>query len=231
MTRAMHDFSRYAIYYAPQPGPLAEFAAAWLGWDPARGALVPHPALPGLPRPVAEITEAPRKYGFHGTLKPPMRLTGSAEALQADLGALAARLAPVTLPGLALTRIGSFLALTPLGDATPLARLAAEVVEALDPHRAPPSDAELERRRRSRLSPAQEANLARWGYPYVMEEFKFHLTLTGKLAFGEAEQVAETLQPVLAPLLPQPFDICDLCLFGEAEDGRFHLVHRYALTG
>ncbi|MCT4373048.1 DUF1045 domain-containing protein, partial [Yangia mangrovi] len=127
----MQDYSRFAIYYAPQPGPLADFAAAWLGWDPARGLSVPHPALPGLPRAVAEITEAPRKYGFHGTLKPPMRLTGSAGALHADLGALAARLAPVTLSGLALTRIGSFLALTIEGDATPLARLAAEVVETL----------------------------------------------------------------------------------------------------
>ncbi|MBE9635314.1 DUF1045 domain-containing protein [Salipiger mangrovisoli] len=227
----MHDYSRYAIYVAPPPGPLAEFAAAWLGWDPARGAFVAHPPLPGLPRPIAEITETPRKYGFHGTLKPPMRLTGDIKALQADLAALAARLKPVTLSGLALTRIGSFLALTIEGDATPLARLAAEVVETLDPHRAPPSEAELERRRRARLSPAQEDNLARWGYPYVMAEFKFHLTLTGKLAFGEAEQVAEVLAPVLAPLLPQPFEVRDLCLFGEAEDGRFHLLHRYALTG
>lgn len=231
MKRAMQNYSRYAVYYAPRPGPLAEFAAAWLGWDPAGGSTVPHPQLQGLPRPVAEITETPRKYGFHGTLKPPMRLTGSVDALHEDLSALAARLAPVGLPGLALTRIGSFLALTIEGNAAPLARLAAEVVEALDPHRAPPSEAELERRRRARLSPAQEDNLARWGYPYVMAEFKFHLTLTGKLAFGEAEKVAEVLQPVLAPLLPQPFEVPDLCLFGEAEDGRFHLLHRYALTG
>ncbi|WP_353472673.1 DUF1045 domain-containing protein [Salipiger sp. H15] len=227
----MQDYSRYAIYYAPQPGPLADFAAAWLGWDPARGISVPHPALPGLPRPVSEITESPRKYGFHGTLKPPMRLAGGREALQGDLQALAARLAPVTLPGLALSRIGSFLALTIDGDAAPLARLAGEVVAALDAHRAPPSEAELARRRSARLSPAQEANLARWGYPYVMEEFKFHLTLSGKLAFGEAETVAEALRPALAPLLPQPFEIRELCLFGEAEDGRFHLIHRYALTG
>jgi hypothetical protein len=34
-----------------------------------------------------------------------------------------------------------------------------------------------------------------------------------------------------APVLPQPFRIEDLCLFGEDAGGRFHLLLRYALTG
>ncbi|APX25697.1 MAG: phosphonate metabolism protein [Rhodobacteraceae bacterium] len=227
----MTDYSRFAVYHAPAPGPLATFCAGWLGHDPVTGQTCPHPEIPGLPRPVDEITATPRKYGFHGTLKPPFRLTGPRGALEADLAALAARLSPVEMPGLSLTRLGSFLALTPEGDTAPLAQLAAQVVRSLDGHRQPPQPAELERRRQARLTPRQEENLLRWGYPYVMDDFRFHLTLTGKLSRAEAEQTAEALRPVLAPLLPRPFRVDALCLFGEAADGRFHQLARYPLGG
>ncbi|MDO6586619.1 DUF1045 domain-containing protein [Salipiger sp. 1_MG-2023] len=227
----MPEYTRFAVYYAPEPGPFADFCASWLGWDAARGMPAPHPQIAGLPRPVTEITATPRKYGFHGTLKPPFRLTGSRAALEQDLEALAARLGPAEMPGLTLARLGAFLALTPTGDTAPLARLAAETVRALDIHRAPPSEAELERRRNARLSPAQDANLARWGYPYVMDDFRFHLTLTGKLTPREATQTEVALRPLLTPLLPEPFRVDALCLFGEDRDGSFHLLHRYALSG
>ncbi|WP_412103273.1 DUF1045 domain-containing protein [Salipiger bermudensis] len=227
----MTHFSRYAVYYAPEPGPFAEFTARWLGWDAAAGTEREHPDVPGVPLPVAEITATPRKYGFHGTLKPPFRITGSRAALEADLAALAATLAPAEMPGLALTRLGSFVALTPEGDTAGLARIAAQTVRALDPHRAAPGEDELARRRKANLSPAQEKNLLRWGYPYVMEEFRFHLTLTGRLPRAQAEATMAALAPVLEPLAPRPFRVDALCLFGEDEAGRFHLLHRYALTG
>lgn len=229
----MWDFRRYAIYYAPEPGPLAGFGAAWLGWDPEAGAEAAHPQIAALPRPVAELTETPRKYGFHGTIKPPFRLAEgqSVEALHEAAQALCARLAPVTLEGLELSRLGAFLALTPKGDAGTLAALAAKVVQALDDFRAPPTEAEIARRNPGKLNPAQRALLEKWGYPYVLDEFRFHLTLTGKLDSTEAEAVEAALAPVVAPLLPVPFRVGSLCLFGEAEDGRFHLLHRYTLSG
>ena len=39
------------------------------------------------------------------------------------------------------------------------------------------------------------------------------------------------LQEHLSPVLPHPFVIEDLCLLGEEMDGRFHLLHRAALSG
>lgn len=223
---------RYAIYYAPEPGPLADLAAHWLGWDAAAGRALPHPDLAGLPRPVAEITETPRKYGFHGTIKPPFRLAPgqTAEALHRACADLATRLAPVTLDGLHLSQLGGFLALTPQGDARALADLAATVVRDLDAFRAPPTEAEIARRRPERLTARQRALLDQWGYPYVMEEFRFHLTLTGDLGTPEASAVAAALRPHLAPHLPRPFVIRDLCLFGEATDGMFRILHRYTLS-
>jgi putative phosphonate metabolism protein len=229
----MTGYERYALYWAPDPGPLADFTARWLGWDAARGCAVVHPDLPGLPLTVAEITATPRIYGFHGTVKPPFRLAPGTDAagLHRAAAALCARLAPVTLPGLGLHRLGGFVALTPEGDATPLAALAAEAVAVLDPFRAPPTAAEIARRRPDRLTDRQRAHLARWGYPYVMEDFQFHLTLSGDLPEPAAQAVAAALAPVLAPMLPRPFRVDSLCLFGQAGDGMFRLLHRYTLSG
>lgn len=229
----MEQFHRYAVYYAPDRGPFARFAAEWLGWCPLSGIEKPHPDVAGLPRPVEEITRMPRKYGFHGTIKPPFRLAdgSSPEALQDDLSSLARRLAPVRMEGLALKRLGGFVALVPEGDTSALAHLAGEVVEALDRHRAPAPASEIQRRRAAGLTPRQDELLMRWGYPYVMDEFRFHLTLTGKLTPDEAARTMAALDPHLTPLLPRPFALRDLCLFGEDETGRFQLIQRYALTG
>lgn len=227
----MDNFKRFAVYYAPPEGAFGTFCNHWLGWDAAAGAPVAHPEIDGMSLPIAEITETPRKYGFHGTVKPPFKLTGTADALLADLRGLCTRLAPVACDGLELAQLGRFLAFTVLGDTAELANLAAEVVKGLDPHRAPASQAERDRRRANGLTPRQEELLETWGYPYVMDEFKFHLTMSGRLTKTEARAVKDVLTPHVAPLLPAPFVISDLCLFGEAEDGRFHLITRVPLTG
>ena len=102
---------------------------------------------------------------------------------------------------------------------------------ALDALRAPLTPAEIAKRRPERLNPRQRELLAAWGYPYVIEEFRFHLTLSDDLPEAEAEDLAAVLGPWLAPDLPRPFGITDLCLFGEDQAGRFHLLERHALTG
>ena len=223
-------FDRYAIYYTPK-GALAEAGAAWLGWDLARGRAVAHPEVRGLD--VAALTETPRKYGLHATIKPPFVLAegASADGVLTEFKTLCKRLAPVTLDGLALTPLGRFLALTPAGDTAALNAMAAEVVRGLDTFRAPPTEAELARRRQANLTPEQEANLSQWGYPYVMEAFRFHITLTGKLPKGDLPQVTAALAPYITPHLPQPFVLDSLTLVGQAPDGMFHEVHRAALSG
>lgn len=226
----MTRFQRYAIYVMPD-GPLADFGAAWLGWDALAGRAVDHPAVDALPRPLAEITASPRKYGLHATIKPPFRLAEGTTlaALMADLAALCDRLDPVTLDGLTLARLGGFMALVPEGETTVLNTFAAEVVTALDRHRAPLTEADLARRRTASLTPAQDAHLTRWGYPYLLDQFRFHITLTGNLPRAEAEAVATVLETRLPPLLPRPFPVQSLCLMGEDAEGLFHLIHRYTL--
>jgi putative phosphonate metabolism protein len=228
----MEGFRRYAIYAAPE-GDLWDWASRWLGWDALRGSGVPHPEVSGLPRPLADLTETPRKYGFHATVKPPFRLAEGATVADLDwaAGALCLRLAPAAAPGLRLARLGGFVALVPDGDDGAINALAAQVVAALDAFRAPPDAAEIARRNPDRLTGRQRAHLARWGYPYVMEDFRLHYTLSGDLPPDEAAATEAALAPLVAPLLPRPLVIDSLCLFGEAQDGRFHLLHRYTLSG
>ncbi|WP_407495490.1 DUF1045 domain-containing protein [Pseudooceanicola sp. MF1-13] len=224
------NYSRYAIYYVPAPGPLMGFTARWLGWDVLTGSPAAHPDLPV---DVAAITATPRKYGFHGTIKPPFHLAEGSEAgaLLDAARLLCATLPPVTLEGLELSRIGRFIALTPVGDTDALATLAATCVRNLDRFRAPPSEAELARRRQANLSPRQETLLDAWGYPYVMEEFRFHMTLSGRLNSEKVGEVIEVLRPELSPWLGKPYRIDALALVGERTDKHFELIDYLPLGG
>lgn len=226
----MDQIKRYAVYYAPRPGAFAAQAAEWLGWSAETGQPLPQPQLPGIADPAA-ITEGARRYGFHGTLRAPFRLAEGVTALHLmeAMATLSRRLAPVVCEGLRLEMMDGFLALTPEGCEAALLALGAAVVEATDPLRAPLTGAEIARRRPETLSSRQRALLERWGYPFVMEEFRFHLTLTDRLV--DPALVAAVLEPHFAPVLPRPFVIEDLCLFGEDGAGQFHLLHRHALTG
>lgn len=223
---------RYAIYAAPAPGPLAKAAAAWLGWDPEAGRTAPHSDLPGLRWPLAELTAAARKYGFHGTLKAPFRLAEgvTADDLAEAVAALAHQLAPIALP-LTIAPLGDFLALRPEAPVPALDELAAEVVMALDRLRAPMTEAERAKRRPETLSAVQRDYLERYGYPYVLDQFRFHMTLTGPLARTDLVLICAAAEAYFGPHLPRPWRLEHLCLFGEDATGRFHLVHRYALTG
>ncbi|KQI73666.1 phosphonate metabolism protein [Loktanella sp. 5RATIMAR09] len=222
------SYSRFAVYYVPPAGPLAGFGASWLGWDVVHGQPARQPDLPDL----HDITMTPRKYGFHGTLKPPFKLRDgrTVAALEKAVAELAASLAPAICDGLALTTLGRFLALTPYGDTEALQRVATACVSALDGFRAPASDTELARRRKSGLTARQDALLAQWGYPYVMEEFRFHLTLSGQLPEPEITAWSDTVRKVL-PALPAPFILDQIALCGEREDGHFEMLHRYTLAG
>ncbi len=214
---------RYAVYFAPRPGEFADRAAGWLsgGVD-----------LPGLPRPAAEITGDPRRYGFHGTLRAPFRPAEGVDQrrIGGTVAELARRLAPVSCEGLRLENLHGFLALTPVGCEAAMLEFGAMVVEGTDTLRAPLTEAEIARRRPESLTSRQRALLQVWGYPHVMEEFRFHLTLTDRLPEAEVAPVMAALDGYFTPVLPRPFLIEDLCLFGE-DDAGFHLLHRYALTG
>jgi len=126
----MDQMKRFAIYFAPRDGAFADAAAHWLGWDARTGESVAQPDVPGM----ADLTAAPRRYGFHGTIKPPFRLADGTTpvALGEAVATLAASLRTVSVEALAMVRLEGFLALIPQGDTAALADLAARVVLGLE---------------------------------------------------------------------------------------------------
>ena len=229
---------RYALYYAPPPGTaLAGFGARWLGRDP-HGA--DSPALPELARVTADAwrraVAAPRRYGFHATLKAPFRLAEGRDE-QSLLDALEdfcrAR-NPTPVGKLALRVLAGFLVLAPMeaGEPGPVAELAADCVRAFDCFRAPPTAAEIARRTPERLTAAQNAKLERWGYLYVEEEYRFHLTLTDRLDEGDLAKFAGEIARMVLPAVAEPIVIEEICLFGQPTPGAdFRVLGRLGFGG
>jgi putative phosphonate metabolism protein len=227
----MADTARIAVYFAPPAAdPLAAAGATWLGRDPEADAPVPQPDLPG----IAEATAEPRVYGFHATLKPPIRLAADRSWTQLLNAAteLAGRIAPFALPQLAVMDLRGFLALRETAPCPPLQALADACVADLDPFRAPPSQEELTRRRRAGLTAEQDAMLERWGYPYVFGTWFFHMTLTRRLNDAEKSVFLPAAQAHFAQALAAPHHVTDLCLFTQRNSGEpFVIAERLPLLG
>ena len=212
---------RFAVYWAPPPGSeLAQFGNRWLGRDAETGE-PPGPACADRPMGHDQAVADARRYGFHATLKPPFRLRDGVrtEEVAHAVQALAARLSPIEALRLDLASLDGFLALTPLMEHAELAELARRCVEDLDWLRAPADAGELARRRAAGLTPRQDALLLRWGYPYVMEEFRFHMTLTRRLAPQESMSLREALKPLAERACQAPIRLDSICLFVQTEPG------------
>ena len=232
----MTSGGRLAIYWTPDPdSALGRFGASWLGREIVGGAMLPQPVLPGLAAAEQQaITRHPRAYGFHATLKPPFALApgrSRAELLEAINHFVGWR-AAFDAPALMLKSISGFLALVPSAHSPELQQLAADCVSNFDAFRAPAPPEETAQRRAAGLTPAQDAHLLRWGYPYVMDEYRFHLTLTDYLSEAQRDLVLPALAPLTAPHCVAPLRIDVLALFEQADRAApFRLIGRYPLQG
>jgi hypothetical protein len=217
--------TRVAVYYAPATSdPLWTAGNIWLGRDPQSGRRIPGP--------YDAITEEPRLYGFHATLKPPMRPVHSWSALMEDATALAARIAPFDLPPLAVMDLGGFLALRETAPCPALHALADACVVDLDPHRTPPDAAELAKRRRGGLPPEQDAMLVDWGYPHVLTTWRFHMTLTRRLTADERAELQPVAESHFAASLAIARRVEEICLYTQLAPGSpFLLAERLPLNG
>lgn len=222
---------RVGVYYAPEiDDPLFAAGATWLGRDPESGAPASQPDIPA----IAEVTAEPRQYGFHATLKPPMRLVpGVRFDAVADAAAdLAASIAPFDLPTLEVADLHGFLALRETTPCVALQALADLCIAGLDGFRATPDEAELARRRRAGLTAAQDALLRRWGYPYVFGAWFFHMTLTRRLRAEERALYKPAAEHHLARALRELRRVGAICLFTQAAPDRpFLLAKRLPLRG
>jgi hypothetical protein len=221
--------ARVALYYAPTPEDPLWFAGnSWLGRDPKTGAAPPQPDLPD----IATITADARLYGFHATLKPPMRLReGSTwDELLACTAEIADGIPRFELPPLAVADLCGFLALRETLPCPALRALADACVAGADEFRAPLAAEELARRLRNGLSPEGRAMLLRWGYPDVFDTWVFHMTLTRRLTAAERSIYQGAAEAHFAPVLGLSRRVSDICLFVQPAPGTpFTIGARLAL--
>jgi putative phosphonate metabolism protein len=194
----LEEAPRYAVYYVPAAdSDLYRFGSAILEYDCYTGKDLPPPDHMGIdPACWRKLTDEPRRYGFHATLKAPFRLAPSrteaemANALS-DFASLAQPIARIT-PDVRI--LGGFMAIVPREPSPALTALADRCTMAFDGFRAPMSAGERDRRIASGLSESQIRNLDRWGYPYLFDDFRFHMTLTGKVPVELRDDVLAVLR-------------------------------------
>jgi putative phosphonate metabolism protein len=231
---AMGNYPRYAIYYAPAPGSVLDrFGADLLGYDAFRGDDLPFPGDVTLARPDwRDLTQDPRKYGFHATLKAPMALApGRTEAELAaacESFAATARSIPAIEP--VVDSISGFIAVMPAKPSAELLQFVGDVTHEFDSFRAPLTAGDRARRNPAKLTPRQCEYLDRWGYPYVMEEFRFHMTLTGRLDEARREPVMAMLRDRFSAIGLKTLAIDRIALFRQDHaDARFRIIQHCAV--
>ncbi len=210
---------RYAIYYAPAPDSLLHrLGSSWLGRDAYTGQKLEQPDISG----IKAITAEAARYGLHATLKAPFRLKEDVQAsiLQEAVASLCLIQPSVKVSNLLLTAENGFLALVPHKTQVPLYHLAENCVRDLDQFRAPLTSTEIARRQNGGLTPNQNQNLLTYGYPYVLDEFKFHITLTNQLPVEKIEWLMSRAQHYFAPVIGQSLTIDSLSIFEEIESSK-----------
>ena len=226
---------RFAIYFAPaEQDALWGLGASWLGRDARSGYAVTRPELLGISSErLAELTGAPSFYGFHATLKAPFCLKKglSLGALEERCGRVASEMEAVPAIALEVSELDGFLALMTATPSAALHSLAAVCVESFDDLREPLTPEERKRNLDRGLSEVQAALLDRWGYPYVMEEFRFHMTLTTRLSEAERSEVKALARDHFAAALESPVTLDAISLFAQP-DGKapFREIGRYPLA-
>jgi putative phosphonate metabolism protein len=225
----MSSGPRFAIYFVPAPETaLYRFGAAVLGYDCYTGEAAARPAGLGLSEGEWDrLTSEPRTYGFHATLKAPFRLRS--EHAQAELitrlQSFAASLPSTLMLEPVVGLIDGFIAIIPRAGSLALDRLAAECVTALDRFRAPLTLQERNKRLEADLSERQIENLDRFGYPYVLEDFRFHMTLTGRIPPEQRGAIHGLLQDAFARLVGHaPVPIDRIAVLRQEPGARFQVI-------
>lgn len=231
----MTGFPRYAIYFAAGADhALSRFGAELLGYDAYTGDEMsfPHDALHVAPD-WRDITADPRKYGFHGTLKAPMALApGRTEAeLRAACATFAEKARPMPVIRPVVDTISGFIAVVPAEPVDALQQLAADCVRDFDSFRTALTVEDRARRKPEKLTERQREYLDRWGYPYVMEEFRFHMTLTRRLDAERRVPILEMLRARFAGLKLAALEIDRVTLFRQDDaKARFRIIGEWTLA-
>ncbi|RUL63258.1 DUF1045 domain-containing protein [Dyella dinghuensis] len=211
---------RYAVYFCPA----AESALGMFGREWFATTSIPDITEQRFQALMADV----RRYGWHATLGAPFELAGHADekTLHEKVVEVAQSSAPFDLL-LRMDVLSGFLALRPDADETRVNVLAERCVRDLNPLRAPISKAAWDRRADG-LDDVERSLFKEFGYPYVLERFRFHMTLSAPATEDEEQTLRDYLLPRMAEHLIAHIDALTICR--EKEPGaNFEPIARIAL--
>jgi Protein of unknown function (DUF1045) len=209
---------RHAIYYVPAVATLWwKLGSQWLSNSPDGFDSIPE--FRGINRLRREqLIRKPAGYGWHATLVAPFHLRAdrTQEEFSERLRTVAAQQRPFELK----VRVGllsGFAAILPAPPSTGhIDRLASTAVTQFDEFRAPLTLNEYKRRRTSICDSREIEHLERWGYPYVFDRYRFHMTLTDQITPLEAKRVLTWWNKIVDRLGPLPIDEFSWCVEPQA---------------
>ncbi|MCA2997754.1 MAG: phosphonate metabolism protein/1,5-bisphosphokinase (PRPP-forming) PhnN [Rhodocyclaceae bacterium] len=228
---------RFAIYFSPPAhAEIAKLADAWLGRAPAPPALADTLRSANiLADSLHALTQHPRRYGFHATLKAPFHLSSASrvEQLLARVEQFAKTQASFLLPPLKVAGLKDFLALVPGETSHSLNTMASRCVTEFEVYRQPLTSRQIAQRRQQNLSPRQDALLLQWGYPHVFDCYEFHLTLTDSLSSvnaGFSSRIRAAAEQLFSDKLTSQVTFDAISVFEEPQPGAdFRLILRAPL--
>ena len=230
----MKKYSRYAIYYAPpKESSLEEFGRYWFGWDPLNAKLINNKhrinylnrfGIKNLINIDKNVLIA-KKYGFHGTLIPPFKLNKNYST-----NTLFKKNEEIAKKFKKFKKMNNFYAFVQNKKNNNINKLSNRLVRELFKFRSPLTKKEIDRRNPSKLSKLQLNILYKWGYPYLMSEFNFHMTLasevTGNKLYLELKKIERNKEIILNEI--NNFD--KIYIFGENQKGMFENLENFSLS-
>jgi Protein of unknown function (DUF1045) len=231
---------RYAVYFTPRENtPWARAGSQWLGRCIYSGRPYEPPIIEGMT--AAEfraLTQTPCRYGWHATLKAPFRLAVNQQAVtEATLidaiRELASSMRAFTLPRLKAGVFRNFIALRVDGDQKRINAVARTCVTSLHHFAHGLNEQDFKRMRHANLSAEQDRLLLQWGYPWVLDQFQFHMSLSGSIDGLDLETRWALLNAARTHFsIQENCRVDQICLFCEpAPNEPFVLIERFDLLG
>jgi len=179
-----------------------------------------------------DYCEQPAKYGFHATLKAPFRLKRNVKTknFYDVISHIAAQHSRFKIKGLKIAYSKKFTFITSRKPNKLLINLENDLVKHLDTFRAELNKTEIKKRIPDSLTFKQNKYLKEWGYPFVFDQFKFHMTLMNQNNNKLSNKQKLELEKLIYKISNNVIEFNEISLLGENKNGHFEEIKRFKLN-
>ena len=179
-----------------------------------------------------DYCEQPAKYGFHATLKAPFRLKRNVKTknFYDVISHIAAQHSRFKIKGLKIVYSKKFTLITSRKPNKLLINLENDLVKHLDTFRAELNKTEIKKRIPDSLTFKQNKYLKEWGYPFVLDQYKFHMTLMNQNNNKLSNKQKLELEKLIYKISNNLLEFNEISLLGENKNGYFEEIKRFKLN-